>query len=94
MRTIATEDGITVHALTSGRSSTGSAGINVGGPSVRPLTLPKVLLVVGDDVNRITGILNGTPAFSSNRTVITFISPQSELLAWHVIGGSAGSSSV
>jgi hypothetical protein len=51
MRTIAIEDGITVHALTSGRSTTGSAGINVGGPSVRPLTLPKVLLVVGDDVN-------------------------------------------
>jgi hypothetical protein len=51
MRTIAIEDGITVHALTSGRSSTGSTGINVGGPSVRPLTLPNVLLVVGDDVN-------------------------------------------
>ena len=51
MRTIAAEDGVAVHALTSGRSSTGTAGVNVGGPSVRPLDLPKVLLVVGDDVS-------------------------------------------
>jgi hypothetical protein len=51
MRTIAAEDGITVHALTSGRSATGTAGINVGGPSFRPLELPEILLVVGDDIN-------------------------------------------
>jgi hypothetical protein len=51
MRTIAAEDGVAVHAMTSGRSSSGAAGINVGGPSVRPLDLPKVLLVVGDDVS-------------------------------------------
>lgn len=51
MRTIAATDGIQVHALTSGRSATGSAGINVGGPSVRPIDEPEVLLVVGDDIN-------------------------------------------
>ncbi len=51
MRTIAAEDGITVHALTSGRSANGTAGVNIGGPSFRPLDLPNVLLVVGNDVN-------------------------------------------
>lgn len=34
-----------------------------------------------------TGLLNGTPAFSANRTVVTFISPQSELLAYPMMGG-------
>ncbi|MDD5307067.1 MAG: aldehyde ferredoxin oxidoreductase C-terminal domain-containing protein [Deltaproteobacteria bacterium] len=34
-----------------------------------------------------TGLLNGTPAFSCNRTVVTFISPQSELLAYPMMGG-------
>jgi aldehyde:ferredoxin oxidoreductase len=34
-----------------------------------------------------TGLLNGTPAFSSNRTVVTFVSPQSELLAYPMMGG-------
>ena len=51
MRTIAAEDGVSVHALTSGRSATGTAGFDVGGPSFRPLKQPKVLLVVGDDIN-------------------------------------------
>jgi hypothetical protein len=51
MRTIAAEDGVTVHALTSGRSGTGTAGINVGGPSFRALELPEILLVVGDDID-------------------------------------------
>ena len=37
MQVIAAEDGITVHALSSGRSATGTAGIDVGGPSFRPL---------------------------------------------------------
>ena len=51
VRTIAAEDGVTVHALTSGRSAIGTAGVNVGGPSSIPLTEPKVLLVVGRDMN-------------------------------------------
>ncbi len=51
MRTIAAEDGITVHALTSGRSATGTAGVNVGGPAAIPLEEPRTLLVVGRDVN-------------------------------------------
>ena len=51
MSTIAAEDGVTVHALTSGRSATGTAGVNVGGPSSVPLTEPKALLVVGRDVS-------------------------------------------
>ncbi|MDH3748584.1 MAG: M14 family zinc carboxypeptidase [Gammaproteobacteria bacterium] len=51
MNTIAAEDGIVVHALTSGRSATGTAGIDLGGPSFRPLEMPKVLLVVGDDID-------------------------------------------
>jgi len=51
MRTIAAEDGVTVHALTSGRSPTGTAGVNVGGPSFRAVEQPSVLLVVGDEVN-------------------------------------------
>ncbi|NTU60112.1 MAG: aldehyde dehydrogenase [Deltaproteobacteria bacterium] len=34
-----------------------------------------------------TGLLNGTPAFSANRTVVTFISPQSGLLAYPMMGG-------
>jgi aldehyde:ferredoxin oxidoreductase len=34
-----------------------------------------------------SGLLNATPAFSANRAVITFISPQSELLAYPMMGG-------
>ncbi|MGI9248545.1 MAG: M14 family zinc carboxypeptidase [Woeseiaceae bacterium] len=51
MRTIAAEDGITVHSLVSGRSANGTAGINVGGPSFHALELPEILLVVGDDID-------------------------------------------
>ena len=51
MRTIAAEDGVTVHALTSGRSPIGTAGANVGGPSAVSLAEPSVLLVVGRDIN-------------------------------------------
>jgi aldehyde:ferredoxin oxidoreductase len=43
-----------------------------------------------DDENLLifsTGLLNGTPAYSANRTVVTFISPQSELLAYPMMGG-------
>ena len=43
-----------------------------------------------DDENLLifsTGLFNGTPAFSSNRTVVTFVSPESELLAYPMMGG-------
>ena len=51
MRIIAAEDGITVYSLASGRSATGTAGVNVGGPSFRPLKQPRALMVVGQDIN-------------------------------------------
>jgi hypothetical protein len=51
MRTIAAEDGVAVHALTSGRSATGTAGIDIGGPSLYPLDAPRVLLVVGEGIS-------------------------------------------
>ena len=34
-----------------------------------------------------TGLFNGTPAFSANRTVVTFVSPESGLLAYPMMGG-------
>ena len=34
-----------------------------------------------------TGLLNATPAFSANRTVVTFVSPQSDTLAYPMMGG-------
>ncbi len=34
-----------------------------------------------------SGLLCGTPTFSCNRTAVTFISPQSELLAYPMMGG-------
>ena len=43
-----------------------------------------------DDENMLifsSGILNATPAFSANRTVVTFMSPQSGLLAYPMMGG-------
>ena len=51
MRTIASDDGVPVHALTSGRSTTGSVDVNVGGPSVRPLKPVNTLVVMGAEVN-------------------------------------------
>ena len=51
MRTIAAEDGIFVHAVESGASADGTDGVDIGGPSFRPLTEPKALLVVGRDIN-------------------------------------------
>lgn len=51
MTRIAEEDGIAVHALTSGRSATGTAGIEVGGPSFEPVQRPEILLVIGRDVS-------------------------------------------
>jgi aldehyde:ferredoxin oxidoreductase len=43
-----------------------------------------------DDGNMLvfsSGVLNGTPAFSANRSIVTFISPQSGLLAYPMMGG-------
>ena len=48
---IASEDNVSVHALASGRSAIGTAGIDLGGPSFRPLKKPSVLLVMGDDIS-------------------------------------------
>jgi len=51
MRLIAANDGITVHALESGRSVTGTAGVDLGGPSFVPVKQPNALLVVGRGIN-------------------------------------------
>ncbi len=37
-----------------------------------------------------SGLFNGTPAYSANRTLFTFISPQSGLLAYPMMGGFFG----
>ena len=42
---------------------------------------PENLLVIS------TGLLCGTPSFSANRTIVSFISPQTELLAYPMMGG-------
>ncbi|NLL58045.1 MAG: aldehyde dehydrogenase, partial [Firmicutes bacterium] len=49
-------------------------------PETKPFD-PENLLIFSN------GLLVGTPAFSANRTVVTFISPQSELLAYPMMGG-------
>ena len=49
-------------------------------PEVKPFD-PGNLLIFS------TGLFNGTPAFSANRTVVTFVSPQSNLLAYPMMGG-------
>lgn len=49
-------------------------------PEVKPFDDENILIFS-------TGLFNGTPAFSANRTVVTFISPQSELLAYPMMGG-------
>lgn len=51
MRVIAAEDGLFVHSITSGRSLSGTAGPNPGGPSFVPVKEPKVLLVTGRGVD-------------------------------------------
>lgn len=48
---IASEDGVFVHSLTSGRSAIGTAGSDVGGQFFRPLTKPEVLVVAGREVD-------------------------------------------
>jgi aldehyde:ferredoxin oxidoreductase len=49
-------------------------------PEVKPFDDENLLIIS-------TGLLNGTPAFSANRTVVTFVSPQSHLLAYPMMGG-------
>jgi hypothetical protein len=51
MRKIAAEDGTFAHAIESGASADGAVGVDLGGPSFRPLKRPEVLLVVGRDMN-------------------------------------------
>ena len=51
MRTIARNDGVVVHAVESGVSAIGSAGVDAGGPSFKPLQQPNTLLVVGRDMD-------------------------------------------
>ncbi len=47
--TAAAEDGVTVHGLTTGFAQ---AGVDVGSPSLDPIALPKVAIVVGDGVSQ------------------------------------------
>jgi aldehyde:ferredoxin oxidoreductase len=49
-------------------------------PEVKPFD-PENLLIFS------TGLFNGTPAYSANRAVVTFMSPQSNLLAYPMMGG-------
>jgi aldehyde:ferredoxin oxidoreductase len=50
------------------------------GPEVKPFDAENMLVFS-------SGLFNATPAFSANRTVVTFVSPQSELLAYPMMGG-------
>jgi aldehyde:ferredoxin oxidoreductase len=45
---------------------------------------PENLLIIS------SGLLNGTPAYSANRTLVTFVSPQSDFLAYPMMGGFFG----
>jgi aldehyde:ferredoxin oxidoreductase len=49
-------------------------------PEIKPFD-PENLLIFS------SGLLNGTPAFSANRTVVTFVSPQTNFLAYPMMGG-------
>jgi aldehyde:ferredoxin oxidoreductase len=49
-------------------------------PETKPFDKENLLIVS-------SGLFNGTPAFSANRTIVTFISPQSHLLAYPMMGG-------
>ncbi|NNC78467.1 MAG: hypothetical protein HKN77_10920, partial [Woeseiaceae bacterium] len=51
MQTIAAADHVSVYPLASGRSATGTEGIDAGGPSFRALQVPTVLLAIGDEQN-------------------------------------------
>ncbi len=50
------------------------------GPEVGPFDDDNMLIID-------SGLFNATPAFSANRTVVTFVSPQSHLLAYPMMGG-------
>jgi aldehyde:ferredoxin oxidoreductase len=50
------------------------------GPEVGPFDDGNMMIIS-------SGLFNATPAFSANRTVCTFISPQSHLLAYPMMGG-------
>lgn len=49
-------------------------------PEIKPFD-PGNLLIFS------TGLFNGTPAYSANRTIVSFISPQTGLLAYPMMGG-------
>ena len=49
-------------------------------PETKPFD-PENLLIFS------TGLFNGTPAYSANRTIVSFISPQTGLLAYPMMGG-------
>jgi aldehyde:ferredoxin oxidoreductase len=49
-------------------------------PEVKPFDAENMLIFS-------SGLFNATPALSANRTVVTFVSPQSELLAYPMMGG-------
>ncbi|TDJ36103.1 MAG: peptidase [Gammaproteobacteria bacterium] len=51
MESVAANDGVTVHSLTSGQSTIGTAGVNVGGRSFAELQQVKVLLIIGRDTD-------------------------------------------
>ncbi|NOX69092.1 MAG: peptidase [Gammaproteobacteria bacterium] len=51
MADIAAQDGVFVHAVTSGRSVIGTAGPDLGGQFFRPLVKPDILLIVGRDMD-------------------------------------------
>jgi len=51
-----------------------------GGLDVKPFDDENLFVVS-------SGLFNGTPAFSANRTVCTFISPQTHLLGYPMMGG-------
>ena len=51
MESVAALDGVTVHSLTSGQSTVGTAGVNVGGRSFAELKQPKVMVVIGRDTD-------------------------------------------
>jgi hypothetical protein len=51
MQTIASEDGIFVHSMTSARSTVGTAGVDLGGPSFKPVKKPEILVVTGRGID-------------------------------------------
>ena len=51
MESVAATDGVTVHSLTSGQSTIGTAGVNVGGRSFAELQQAKVMVVIGRDTD-------------------------------------------